>query len=126
MENDLLIVCSSVPPLRALFKRYLRPHQSPPSPDSLQFAKFKGSPNRCKGLSEAMKGFAGKGGIELNDSVYGNFTTIHSEGLHTPDVDSRTSLESRATYQCPSQSGMKAVSVVVDYQRRTDTVYRIA
>ena len=124
IENDLLIVCSSVPPLRALFKRFFHSNTVEWSLSVSNLARTRGSHNHHddhRGPREEV----GDGAIELYDSDYTNTTTIHSKALQTTNQDNSSSLKSKNSREYSGNGVIREVSVMVDYYKRADTFHKI-
>ncbi len=125
IENDLLIVCSSVPPLRALFKRFFHSTTVESSLILSNLARPSGSYGRREQYKGPPEDAVGDRAIEMYDSDYTNTTTIHSAALQTPNQDNSNSLKSKTSREYSGNGVIREVSVMVDYYKRGDTFHKM-
>jgi len=121
IENDLLIVCSSVPPLRALFNRFLHSNTVESNLSTSNLARSIGSYIRRDKHRGPREDEIGDRAIEMYDSDYTNTTTIHSDALQTPNHDNNSSMMSKTSREYSGNGVIREVSVMVDFYKRTDT-----
>jgi hypothetical protein len=123
IENDLLIMCSSVPPLRALFKRFFHSNTVESNLSTSNLARSGKSYGRRDGHNDPMEDGIGDGAIELYDSVYTNTTTIHSDALQISSQDNSGSSKTSREYS--GNGVIREVSVMIDYHKRVDTFHKM-